>query len=203
LFFSDDRDIKSCQIWARIPFLANNAFIRPNIHKGGLYMRIARSKTPSLSFILKKIADDKALTLFNLIARSKERRHKYLSELNLTAKQYYSRISGLLNAGLIKRQKGEYSLTTLGRVVYDTNMTIGQALTYYWKLKSIESILISTADKGLPVTELSKIIDTLIDNYKIKGILVRELHVPEDKPVTSSSLSTTEQRKEIRIAKVD
>jgi predicted transcriptional regulator with HTH domain len=166
-------------------------------------MRIARSKTPSLSFILKKIADDKALTLFNLIARSKERRHKYLSELNLTAKQYYSRISGLLNAGLIKRQKGEYSLTTLGRVVYDTNMTIGQALTYYWKLKSIESILISTADKGLPVTELSKIIDTLIDNYKIKGILVRELHVPEDKPVTSSSLSTTEQRKEIRIAKVD
>jgi hypothetical protein len=109
----------------------------------------------------------------------------------------------LLNAGLIKRQKGEYSLTILGRVVYDTNMTIGQALTYYWKLKSIESIQISAADKRLPAAELSKIIDTLIDNYKIRDILVRELQVPEDNLVTSSSLSTTEQRREIKIAKVD
>lgn len=82
-------------------------------------------------------------------------------------------------------------------------MTIDQTLTYYWKLKSIESIQISAVDKGLPVAELSKIIDTLIDNYKIKDILMRELHVPEDKPVTSSSLSTTEQRKEIRIANAD
>jgi predicted transcriptional regulator with HTH domain len=150
-----------------------------------------------------KIADDKTLTLFNLIALSKKRRLKHLSEVNLTTKQYYSRISGLLNAGLIKRQKGEYSLTILGRVVYDTNMTIGQALTYYWKLKSIESIQISAADKRLPAAELSKIIDTLIDNYKIRDILVRELQVPEDNLVTSSSLSTTEQRREIKIAKVD
>jgi predicted transcriptional regulator len=163
-------------------------------------MHIARSKTPSLSFILKKIADDRTLTLFNLIALSKERPHKHLSEVNLTTKQYYSRISGLLNSGLIKRQKGEYSLTTFGRMVYDTNMTIGKTLTYYWKLKSIESIQISAADKGLPVAELSKIIDTLIDNHKIKDILVRELHVPEDKPVTSSSLSTKKQRREIKIA---
>ena len=166
-------------------------------------MRIPKSKTPSLSFILKKLADDKALTLFNLIALSKERRHKHLSEVNLTTKQYYSRISGMLNAGLIKRQKGEYSLTILGRVVYDANLTIGQTLTYYWKLKSIESILISTADKGLPAAEQFKIVDTLIDNYKIKDILMRELHVPEDKPVTSSSLSTTEQKKEIKIANAD
>ena len=166
-------------------------------------MRIPKSKTPSLSFILKKLADDKALTLFNLIALSKERRHKHLSEVNLTTKQYYSRISGMLNAGLIKRQKGEYSLTILGRVVYDANLIIGQTLTYYWKLKSIESIQISTAEKRLPVAELSKIIDTLIDNYKIKDILMRELHVPEDKPVTSSSLSTTEQKKEIKIANAD
>jgi len=188
-------------MWTKIPFLAHNAFIRPNIHKEGLYMRIARSNTPSLSFILKKIADDKTLTLFNLIALSKERHHKYLSEVNLTTKQYYSRISGLLNAGLIKRQKGEYSLTILGRVVYDTNMTIGQALTYYWKLKSIESIQISAADKGLPVAELSKIIDTLIDNYKIKDILVRELHVPEDNLVTYRHYQQKNKEEKLKLQK--
>jgi chromosome segregation and condensation protein ScpB len=73
------------------------------------------------------------------------------------------------------------------------------------KLKSIESIQVSTADKGLSAAELSQIIDTLIDNYKIKDILVKELLTSEDKPLTSSSLSsTTEQRRrEIKIIKVD
>jgi hypothetical protein len=49
----------------------------------------------------------------------------------------------------------------------------------------------------------SKIIDSLIDNYKIKDILMKELLAPEDKPVKSSSLSTTEQRREIKIVRVD
>jgi hypothetical protein len=52
---------------------------------------------------------------------------------------------------------------------------------------------------------LSQIIDTLIDNYKIKDILVKELLASEDNPLTSSSLSsTTEQRRrEVKIKKVD
>jgi predicted transcriptional regulator len=41
--------------------------------------------------------------------------------MNLTTKQYYSRISGLLDAGLIKRHKGKYSLTMLGKVVYQSS----------------------------------------------------------------------------------
>ena len=167
-------------------------------------MRIAKSITPSLDFILKKIADNRALILFNSIAVADEDKYIPLKQLNLTSKQYYSRISGLLAAGLIKRQKGKYSLTLLGEVVYNSHMTIGRALTYYWKLKSIESIQTSTADKGLPEVELSKIIDTLIDNYEIKDILVNALHAPEDIPMTSSELLTAttikEQRREIKIA---
>jgi predicted transcriptional regulator len=164
-------------------------------------MRIAKSITPSLDFILKKIADNRALILFNSIAVADEDKYIPLKQLNLTSKQYYSRISGLLDAGLIKRQKGKYSLTLLGKVVYSSHMTIGRALTYYWKLKSIESIQTSTADKGLPEVELSKIIDTLIDNYEIKDILVNALHAPEDIPMTSSELLTAttikEQRREV------
>ena len=60
--------------------------------------------------------------------------------MNLTTKQYDSRISGLLNTGLIKRHKGKYSITLFGKVVYDTQMIIGKALTHYWKLKAIESV---------------------------------------------------------------
>ncbi|CAN5492499.1 hypothetical protein BH18THE2_BH18THE2_30650 [soil metagenome] len=46
----------------------------------------------------------------------------------------------MLNAGLIKRHKGKYSHTLLGKVVYDCQLTIGKTRTYYLKLKVIESI---------------------------------------------------------------
>ena len=90
-------------------------------------------RVPSVSDVLKKISDDKALTLFNSIAVSNGDRYLSLKEMNLTTKQYYSRIAGLTNAGLIKRHKGMFFLTLLGKVVYDTQITKGKALTYYWK----------------------------------------------------------------------
>jgi predicted transcriptional regulator len=144
---------------------------------------IAKSRTPALDFVLTKIADDKTMTLFISIALSKvDRSQEHLRIMNLSKKQYYSRISGLLNSGLIKRQKGAYSLTLFGRVVYDAQVTIGEALNYYWKLKSIESIQSSIADKKLPSTELLKIIDTLIDNHKIKDNVMRGLLAFEQNP---------------------
>jgi hypothetical protein len=50
---------------------------------------------PSVADVLKKISDDKTLTLFNSIAVSNGDRYIPLREMNLTTKQYYSRLSGL------------------------------------------------------------------------------------------------------------
>ena len=66
-----------------------------------------------------------------------------------------------------------FFLTLLGKVVYDTQMTIGKTLTYYWKLKAIESIEMSS-DVRLPREELTQLIDALIDNHFIKDILIKE-----------------------------
>ena len=121
---------------------------------------------------LKKISDDKTLTLFNSIAVSRGDRYMPIKEMNLTTKQYYSRIAGLTNAGLIKRHKGMFFLTLLGKVVYDVQMTIGKALAYYWKLKAIESV--KTSSKEIPKEELTQLIDALIDNHLIKDILIKE-----------------------------
>jgi DNA-binding Lrp family transcriptional regulator len=126
----------------------------------------------SIVDILKKTSDDKALTLFNSIAISGGDKYIPLKEMNLSTKQYYSRISGLTDAGLIKRYKGKYSLTLLGKMVYDSQMTIGKALKYYWKLKAIESIEMSPS-VILPKDDLSKIVDTLIDNQQIKDIIMK------------------------------
>jgi predicted transcriptional regulator len=137
-------------------------------------MQIARNSTPPVSYILKRIADDKTLTLFNSIAVSNGEGIIPIREMNLTTKQYYSRISGLLNAGLVKRHKGKLSLTLLGKVVYQSQITIGKALNYYWKLQALETIQTSSS-AALPKEELSKLIDTLIDNHEIKDILMKSI----------------------------
>jgi hypothetical protein len=152
---------------------------------------------PSIASILKKISDDKALILFNHIAVSDGERYIPLREMNLTTKQYYSRISGLLSVGLIRRDKGKYSLTLLGKVVYDSQLTIGKTLAYYWKLKAIESIEMSASVKsGLPEGELAKLIDTLIDNHHIKDILTKTISVSssESRTTVSKTMPPIEQR---------
>jgi predicted transcriptional regulator len=134
---------------------------------------------PSITSVLKKISDDKALVLFNSIAvsSSNNERQATLKEMNLSTKQYYSRISGLQNAGLIKRQKGKYSLTLLGHVVYGSQMIIVQTLAYYWKLKALEAIEMS-ATSELPNDEKEQLINALIDNHQIKDILLKPISNP-------------------------
>jgi hypothetical protein len=91
---------------------------------------------------------------------------------------------------LIRRDKGKYSLTMLGKAVYHVQLTIGKTLTYYWKLKAIESIEIPDSVKsGLPEGELVQLINALIDNQNIKDILIKAISVP-----------TTEEPKDLNAA---
>ena len=129
---------------------------------------------PSVSYILKKISDDKALTLFNNIAISKDRDHVPLKEMNLSTKQYYSRISGLASAGLIKKRQGKYTLTALGKVVYNAHTVVGKALGYYWKMKAIESIQMSSGQE-LAREDMLQLIQSLIDSHQVRDILLKSL----------------------------
>jgi hypothetical protein len=132
------------------------------------------SSVPSISFILKKISDDKAFTLFNYIALTKNEGHIPLKEMNLSTKQYYSRISGLISAGLIKKKQGQYCLTALGNIVYNTHTVIGKALSYYWKMIAIESIQ-SSAGLELAIEDRQLLIKSLIDNHQVRDILLKSL----------------------------
>jgi hypothetical protein len=129
---------------------------------------------PSISYILKKISDDKALTLFNNIALTKDNNHIPLKEMNLSTKQYYSRLSGLTSAGLIKKKQGQYCLTALGKVVYNAQIVIGKALSYYWKMKAIESIQLS-AGRDLAREDMLTLIQSLVDNHQIRDILLKSI----------------------------
>ena len=133
----------------------------------------------SIVDILKSISDDKGLILFNTIALANGESEIQIRKMGLTSKQFYSRISKLTKADLIKRKYGRYSLTVLGRVVYEAHTTIGKALMYYWKLKAIESIETSPSFK-LPKDDLAKLVDTLIDNQQIKDIVRKTSFLNDD-----------------------
>ena len=133
---------------------------------------------PSISYILKKISDDKALTLFNNIALNKDNHNVPLREMNLSTKQYYSRISGLTSAGLIKKRHGRYGLTSLGKVVYNAHTLIGKALNYYWKMKAIESIQTSSGHE-LAREDTLNLIQSLIDNHQVRDVLLKSLSAME------------------------
>jgi predicted transcriptional regulator len=120
------------------------------------------------------MSDDKSQALFNTIALSTGQHSILIKKMHLSTKQYYSRISGLTTAGLIKRNQGEYSLTPLGRVVHSVNTTIEKTLDYYWKMKAIESIPLSLPS-GLSKEDLTNLIESLIDNNEIREIITKSL----------------------------
>jgi predicted transcriptional regulator len=125
----------------------------------------------SASDILKAISEQRTLALFNSIAVEKNDREDLTSKLELSRKQYYSRIDILMKAGLIKRQRGKYYLTCLGKVTYNFYKSIQHAVNNYWKLKAIDSFEMS--DDVISKDERVELINALLGNDdKLRTILV-------------------------------
>ncbi len=137
----------------------------------------------SIEDIFGALSDNKALVLFNTIAITADvdnggsNSHQIqIRKLGLTTRQYYSRITRLTETGLIRRQNGRYSLTLLGKMIYDIHITTSKVLSYHWKLKAIESIQMSNPVGVIPEEEFSKLVDTLIDDSKIKNMVAKAIY---------------------------
>jgi hypothetical protein len=146
-------------------------------------------KLVSVSDILSAISNDKSLGLFNIIALAGGDSSILINRLNLTRKQYYSRISDLTNAGLIRRKTVKFVLTSFGRVVYEAHVLIGKAVQQIPMLKAIDSIEFAE----FPNSELIKVIDALITNDNIKQILTnrqRYNNLENEKPLQQTAYSS-------------
>ena len=128
------------------------------------------AKSQTKASVLRTIADDKSLELFKTIAQGTIDSESLKSRTKLTRKQYYSRLSRITKAGLVRKKSGKYLLTAFGKIVIDAQTTVENALTSYWKLRAIDSLEMSNE---LPKEEQQKLIDTLLDNQELKGILVK------------------------------
>ena|SRR5581483_825794 len=129
----------------------------------------------SLVDVLDAISNKNALIVFKTVAQTHGNSDLLRTKLNITRKQYYSRISSLLKTGLIKRTNGRYSLTVFGEIVHEATLTLEKAFDseYYWKLKALDSIdSTSTQNHVMSSDERNKIIQVLLkDDHNLRNIL--------------------------------
>jgi DNA-binding HxlR family transcriptional regulator len=129
-------------------------------------------RAKSLVEVINLISDDKSLVIFKTIFLASGDSSEILrTQLKLTRKQYYSRISRLTKAGLVKRQKGRYFVTSFGKVIYEAQRLLGSAVKNHWSLKAIDSLGVSI-DDNVPKEERVEIINLMIGNPQIKEILL-------------------------------
>jgi hypothetical protein len=133
------------------------------------YPQYSKTNNKSLAGILKSISDDKSLSIFLTIADTNSNGEISLKKLGLSRKQYYSRISAMVETDLIKRHSGRYYLTPFGKVIYCSIMITKNALNNYYNLKAVEA----TEGFDIPKEEFSKLVDALIDNQQVKEFLTK------------------------------
>ena len=149
----------------------------------------SESDSLSVAKVLNAISDNRSWSLFTTIAISSEPNSNgqqsgdggklLISRMNLTRKQYYLRINRLRSLGLIMRKKGRYSLSSLGRVLFETQKTIEIAIQNRWRLAALDSFESSLGVEGMPAEDKIKFINVLLgDHDGIKNILLCKQRQP-------------------------
>ncbi|MGA8565537.1 MAG: hypothetical protein WB587_12370, partial [Nitrososphaeraceae archaeon] len=94
--------------------------------------------------LLKVICDDKSLCIFNTIGLATNHDSDILiRNIGLGRKQFYMRVSKMIEVGLVVKYGRRYNLTTLGKIVYHVQVVIGNALKDHWKLKALDVLNVS------------------------------------------------------------
>jgi hypothetical protein len=120
--------------------------------------------------ILSLIAERKCSVIFRTIGELDVPAELQITKLNMTRKQFYSRISQLLRNDLIRKTHGKYELTLFGKVVFGIENKIQHSIDNYWKLKAIE-----TLDENLPELEKTSLINSIVDDPLIRDLLDRSI----------------------------
>jgi predicted transcriptional regulator len=100
--------------------------------------------------VLKLLINENTLKILSqLTGNNNDRDGNTLSitKIDLTRKQFYTKLNELITKGFIKKEKGKYYLTTFGKIVYDLTSEyknkLGIVIEDYWKFKAIDLLDIS------------------------------------------------------------
>jgi DNA-binding HxlR family transcriptional regulator len=124
-----------------------------------------------LEKVIDSLGDRKSLSIFKYIAKQPSDTSTLRTQLSLSRKQYYTRLSEMVEVGLVRKYHSNYTLTSFGKMVYDALEIMELGLTNFWKLKALDSLEFAKPAR-VPHEEKERILESLIDNMKIKEILL-------------------------------
>lgn len=119
---------------------------------------------PSVQAIQEALSDDKGLFIFKAFDRTSV--DICTVKANFTRKQFYSRLSKLSNAQLIKGKRGYYHLTSLGVLVRELLQMLEVSISEFHNLRAVDE----TSEQ---LEERINQIDRLIVNQAVKKILIQ------------------------------
>ena len=117
----------------------------------------------SLSEIFSVLSDDDSLRIIQMIV---DHRDPKITDFE-SPKRYYTRLSKLKNALMVKKNGRSYELTAFGSVIYDMIQTVKLAHDLHWKLQVIDAI-----GNRVPEVERQQIIESLITDKSIRKTLI-------------------------------
>jgi predicted transcriptional regulator len=130
----------------------------------------------STTNVLKRLSDYKTERVFKTISTNDNLKSEALiAKLGLSKRQYYDRIRNLVEAGLIRRHKGKYKISSFGKVVLNLQRVAERTSQIHWKLEAIDNIKMSDKSNIAEIDYL-KIIDILLDDIEIRDIYLRNNH---------------------------
>ena len=95
---------------------------------------------------------------------------------HLTRKQYYLRMAGLKQAGLISRTGGKYRLTSLGLVIRNSLHLIEKGIKFKWALRALDVAEARAKQQKQNLEPQIKdiLIDRMVTDETIRKILILE-----------------------------
>src|SRR5579875_443728 len=125
------------------------------------------AERPSISSYLDTLSDEETLKIFRYASNGLKSGREGLQQLQITRKQFYSRLGRLVDLGLIvKKDDGIYEHTALGGLINNTQIKpLEEALANYWTLHAVDEL---KQAKEIPQLEQEKLIAALMVNSPLK-----------------------------------
>jgi DNA-binding HxlR family transcriptional regulator len=124
--------------------------------------------------VLEAISDRLSMDIITSISNDVTNPSNLMQLLDLSPKEYYSRMSTLLKIGLISRKNGEIVLSSFGRVIYKAQLKIATAFSHSSELRMIDAI---KSHSGMSDDEHNMIIDKLLDDSELKNLIIGPLAI--------------------------
>ena len=114
--------------------------------------------------ILSAVSSMDALKIFYVAKDGIESSTQIIKKLDLTQKRYYTNLKRLIDAGLIEKEDGRYTHTTLGKIFYSLIEVLRNAVEHEDKLSLIDRIL---KVKNLSAEEAEEIIRVILKDVEL------------------------------------